>query len=229
MIKYSANFVVLMGLLWTGYTLAGCSDMKQKEKDEYLIRVRDRIITVGEFNRAFEIAKSAYPHNTLQQPDTVREARLRFVQQIAEEMILQERAEELGITVTDSEVEKALEDIKRDYPDNVFQNMLLEYAVPYHSWKNGVKTRLLMEKVITKDLGGKIEIMTDDISKYYKEHFKDDDTASEDNAVPKDKNDTIIEILRREKMEEAYEAWIRDLKNKYTVEINREQLEKATG
>lgn len=218
-----------MGLVWGGYTLVGCSDTKQKEKDECLIRVRDRIITVGDFNRAFEIAKSAYPHNTLQQPDTVREARLRFVQQITEEMILQERAEELGITVTDSEVEKAFEDIKRDYPDNVFQNMLLEYAVPYQSWKNGFKTRLLMEKVITKDLGGKIEITADDISKYYNEHFKNDDTASEDSTVPKDKNDTIIEILRREKMEEAYTQWIRDLKNKYTVEINKEQLEKATG
>jgi len=88
---------------------------------------------------------------------------------------------------------------------------------------------LIMDKVITKELGDKIEISSDDISKYYKEHLNDDNMTSEEKAVPKDMNKTIIEILRREKMEKAYAPWIIELKNKYTVEINKEQLEKTTG
>jgi len=229
MIKNFTKFIVLIGLLWSGYMITGCSDNKPKQIEEYLIKVGNRTITVGDFNRAFEIAKTAYPHNTIQQPDTIREARFRLVQQMTEEMILLERAEELGITVTDSEVEKVFEDIKGDYPDNVFQNMMLEHAVPYHSWRKGLKTRLIMDKVITKELGDKIEISSDDISKYYKEHLNDDNMTSEEKAVPKDMNKTIIEILRREKMEKAYAPWIIELKNKYTVEINKEQLEKTTG
>jgi len=229
MIKYSTKFIVLIGLLGSGYIFAGCSDIKQKERDEYLIKVGERIITVGDFNRAFEIAKSAYPHNSILQPDTIREARLRLVQQMTEEMVLLERAEELGITVEDSEVEKAFEDIKRDYPDNVFQNMLLEHAVPYHSWRKGLKTRLLMEKVVAKELGDQIEISPDEISKYYHEHFKENNTESEEGAASKDINTTIIKILRREKMEKAYAPWIKELTGKYTVEINNEQLEKVSG
>ena len=215
--------------MWVGYTLAGCSDVEHKQKDEYFIKLKDRIITVADFNNAFEIAKNAYPQNRIQQPDVARKARLRLIQQMTEEIILLERAEELGITMTDSQVEKALKDIKRDYPDNVFQEILIEYAVPYQSWKEGLKTRLLMEKVITQELGDEIKITDDDISKYYEEHLEDDNTSTDVNAMSKDINNIIIKILRKEKMEKAYASWIKNLKNKYAVEVNKKELEKMTG
>lgn len=243
----------LICFLWVGITLVGCSDSEHKQKDEYLIKVRNRTVTVADFNKAFEIAKNAYPHNSIQQPEVIREVRLRLVQQMSEEMILLERADELGITVTDSQVEKALIDIKKDYPDNVFQETLLEYAVPYPSWREGLKTRLLMEKVISQELDDKIEISNDDISTYYEEHFKndnlspdqehfkddntssdkghfkDDNPSSDVNTVPEDINSIIIKILRKEKMEKAYTLWMKELKNKYIVEVNKKELEKMTG
>ncbi len=229
MIKYSIKFMFLICFLWVGYSLAGCSDFEQKQRDKYLIKVGDRTITVADFNKAFEIAKNAYPHNRIQRPNVIREARLRLIQQMTEEMTLLERAEELGITITDSQAEKALRDIKRDYPDNVFQEILLEYAVPYPSWREGLKKRLLMEKVITQELGDKIEITHDDISKYYEEHFKDDNTSPDVKPASKDINNIIIKILRKEKMEKAYASWIKKLKNKYAVQINKKELEKMTG
>jgi len=226
MIRYSIKFVSLICFLWVGYTLVGCSDSEQKQKDEYFIKVGNRTITVAEFNKAFEIAKNAYPHNSIQQPDVIREIRLRLVQQMTEEMILLQRAEELGITIQDSEVEKTLQELKQDYPDNVFQEILLEYAIPYKSWREGLKTRLLMEKVIAKELGDKIEITQDDISKYYEEHFKDDDTSSDVIGRSEDVKNIIKNILRKEQMEKAYVSWIKTLENKYAVEINKKELEK---
>jgi len=226
MIRYSIKFVSLICFLWVGYTLVGCSDSEHKQKDEYFIKVGNRTITVAEFNKAFEIAKNAYPHNSIQQPDVIREIRLRLVQQMTEEMILLQRAEELGITIQDSEVEKTLQELKQDYPDNVFQEILLEYAIPYKSWREGLKTRLLMEKVIAKELGDKIEITYDDISKYYEEHFKDDDTSSDVIGRSEDVKNIIKNILRKEQMEKAYVSWIKTLENKYAVEINKKELEK---
>jgi len=229
MVRYSIKIVSFIFILWVGFTLVGCSDVEHKQKDEYFIKVGNKTISVADFNKAFEIAKNAYPQNSIQRPDVIREAQLRLIRQMTEEMILLERAEELGITITDSQVEKALIDIKRDYPDNVFQETLLEYAIPYQSWREGLKTRLLIEKVIAQELGDKIEITHDDISKYHEEHFKDDNTSPDVNEVPKDINNIIIKILRKEKMEKAYVPWIKELKNKYAVEINKKELEKMTG
>jgi SurA-like N-terminal domain len=226
MIRYSIKFVSFICILWVGVTLIGCSDAEHKQKDEYLIKVGNKTISVAEFNKAFEIAKNAYPKNSIEQPEVIRKVRWRLVQQMTEEMILLQRAEELGVTINDSEVEKTLEELKKDYPDNVFQEILLEYAIPYRSWREGLKTRLLMQKVIAKELGDKIEITNDDISTYYEEHFKDDDISSDVKEVPEDINNIIKNILRKEKMEKAYASWIEKLKNNYAVEINKKELEK---
>lgn len=241
MTKYSIKFLCLIFLLWAGNAWVGCSDFDSNQNDEYFIKVRNRTVTVGDFNKAFEIAKNAYTHNSLQQIDVTRDARLRLIQQMTEEMILLERAEELDITISDSQAEAALKDIRKDYPDDVFQEILLEYAIPYQSWKEGFKTRLLMEKVISQELGDKIEITHDDISKYYEEHFKDDNTSTDEKhlkedgspadekAEPEDINSIIVNILRKENMEKAYTSWIKELRKKYAVKINKKALDKMTG
>jgi len=228
MLKYFNKFMVLIGFLSIICTLAGCADSESKHRDEYFIRVGDSVITVLDFNRAFEIVKASYSHSAMQQPATVREAQLRLVKQMIEEMILLQRARDLGIKITDAEVKKAIEDIKRDYPDNVFGQILLEYAVPYHSWEKGLETRLLMEKVVAKELDDQIVVTPGDVSKYYGKHYKNGNLISDIKEVPKDINETIIKNLRRKKIEKAYKPWIKKLQKKYIIEINKSQWEKIT-
>jgi hypothetical protein len=239
MIRYFIKFIVLICFLWGVCAVTGCSDPKQNQQDEYLIKVGDRIMTVAEFNKAFEITKAAYSYDRIQKPEAIREARLRLVQQMTEEMILLERAKEIGITVTPSEVEKALADIKKDYPGDEFQNSLIENAVPYPTWKEGLKRRLLMEKVVAKDLGDQIHITPGDISEYYKTHLGDAPNTSDVDATEpktpdvkateKEDRNALEKILRQEKMENAYTSWMEALKKKYTVVINKEQLQKMTN
>ena len=71
---------------------------EQKETDlgkEVLIRVADRVMTVLDFNNAFEIAKIAYENHIKEQPEDLRKAQIRLLNQLTVEMILLERAEEL--------------------------------------------------------------------------------------------------------------------------------------
>jgi hypothetical protein len=237
--RYFIKFIILISFLWAGFAVTGCSDIKQKNQDEYLIKVGDKILTVADFNKAFEIAQTAYSYKIMQQPEAIRNARLRLVKQMTEETILLERAKEIGVTVTESEVEKAMADIKRDYPDNEFQKSLIENAVPYLTWKESLKRRLLMEKVIAKDLGDKIHITPDEISEYYKTHLNDTPVTSEMKAseqktpdvkpMEKEQKSDIVKILRREKMEKACTPWMEALKKKYIVEINKKQLQKITS
>ncbi|MBW2246281.1 MAG: SurA N-terminal domain-containing protein [Deltaproteobacteria bacterium] len=229
MIKYFNRFMALIGFLSIIYPLAGCADSESKYRDEYFIRVGDSVITVLDFNRAFEIVKTSYSHGAMQQPDAVKEARLRFVKQMTEEMILRERARDIGIKITDEEVKQAVEDIKQDYPENVFDQILLEYAVSYQLWEKGLETRLLMEKVIAKELGGQIVVTPDDVSKYYEAHHKNDELIPDKKEVPKDINETIIRNLRRKKIEQAYKPWIKELQKKYIIEINKVQWKKIIG
>ena len=222
MMRCSIKLIVPISFLLIVCSFSGCSNSEQKRSEEYFIKVGGRGITVSDFNTAFEIAKTAYSYNSVRQPGTLREARLRLIGQMIEEMLVLERAKELGIEIAKMEVEQAAENIKGDYPDTVFQQMLLEYAVPYHTWEKRLETRLLMEKVIAEELGGQVEITPDDMAKYGKERSKDDGITSEVEEESKDTDEIIIKNLRRKKMEKAYSSWIKKLKKIYSVEINEE-------
>ncbi|MCP4370079.1 MAG: hypothetical protein GY797_18480, partial [Deltaproteobacteria bacterium] len=146
--KYSQQKIIPTVLLLTVCVLISCSKPEAKDQDEYLIRVGDRVITVFDFNKAFEIAEAAIPHNVLQDSSAIKESKKRLLNQMTEEMVLLERAKELDISILNTEVEKKIGEIKSDYPEGVFEEILLEYAVSYESWKKGLKTRMLIEKLI---------------------------------------------------------------------------------
>ena len=221
------NWLIVSSLLVCGFL--GCGNSESNPDAEPLIRVKDRVLTVSEFNQVFEISKTAYSNNLRYEPDDYRNAQLRLLNELTIEMIILERAAELGLTVSEEEVEKAVADVKEDYPGDTFEKTLLEFAVSYETWEKRLRNRLLMKKVIDHELKDQILITSEDIAKYYESHFKAQapDTDSETNR--EDINEMIIEQLRREKMEQAYQKWINKLKQKYPIEINSVQWERITG
>ena len=218
-------FRLMVALLIAGLFIS-CSVADQNKEDDYLIRVGDRVVTVADFHKAFEIAKAAYPHNLIQKPKDFHQAQVRVLNQLTEELILLERAEELNIEVSDEEVEKSVAEIKKDYPDDVFEETLLEYAVSYQSWKQGLRTRLLMEKLIEHELKNQIVITPDEIAKYYKENYNQEESQPGTSGDHKDIDAAIIRHLRREKTEKAYRTWIETIQQHYTIEINKDQWKK---
>jgi hypothetical protein len=205
---------------------AGCSNTDSSLEDEYLIRVGDRTVTVMDFNNAFEIAKTAYSHHINHKPDELNEAKRRLLNQMVVEMILLERAEELDIQISDQELSQAVSNIKADYPEGTFEETLVENAISYESWEKQLKSRLIMEKLIERELHQQITITSEDISQYYEENNNAARTESGREADSEEMNEAVIKYLRRQKAENAYSQWLEQLKQKVTIDINSEQWEK---
>jgi len=229
MTKLFTLTILLLGAMLLFGSFSGCMNSGSNPDDENLIQVRDRVLTVLEFNQAFEIAKTAYPHNLRFEPDDFKNAQLRLLNQLMVEMIILERAEELGLYISDEEVKEAAAEIKKDYPEDTFEKTLLEFAVSYESWETRLKNRLLMEKVVDRELKDQIVINPEDIAEYYKKNFKTKEPDTDQTANIKDINEMIIKHLRREKTEEAYKKWIKEIKQQYNIEINSSQWEKISG
>lgn len=226
--KFSKTMIGAGSLLLL-FLLAGCGQKDTDLAKEVLIRVGDRNLTVLEFNDAFEIAKIAYDDEIRKQPEDLRNAQIRLLNDLTVEMILLEEAQKLEINVTDQELEKAVSEIKSDYPEGEFEKTLLEFAVSYDSWENRLKNRLIINKVIEEELTSKITITPEDVTEYYQEHYQGRETESESGQPSKDINEAIVKQLRRRKAEEQYHSWIEALKAQYAIEINNELWEKLTG
>jgi hypothetical protein len=215
-----------MGVATVFFFLFGCSQRGADNGDEYLIRIGERVVTVADFNRAFEIAKSAYTHNSLQNSEDTKDAQARLLNQMAEELVLRQRAGELGVAVSEEELQRAVEEVRDDFPDGVFDQTLLEYAVSYQSWKDALKTRLLMEKLVRSELADETAVKPDEVVKFYKENYNSGTMQPADTRSPVAVEEIIVKQLRRVKIEKAYRSWIEGLRKRYPVEINADQWEK---
>ena len=224
-----AGFLKILVLCCFGGSILmgrGCTGSNPENENRYLIRVGDHVLTTLDFRTAFEIAKSAYSHNEMQNRAALKAAQSRLFNQLTEELILLQRADELDIFITESEMDAAVSRIKKDYPDSVFDEMLLENAVSYATWKKRLKIRLLMEKVVEEELKDKVSITAKDILSYYETHYRLKPQAEKDGE---DINARIVDELRRKKAEDAYRAWIKKLQDRYPIQINTEQWDRVFG
>jgi hypothetical protein len=215
-------FLVLALCLLSGTIFGGCDGPGSRASEEtVLIRTDRRTVTKSQFERAFGTAKIAYSDNNSVDPQLMQQAQLQMLNQMIEELIIERRAEELDIVLDDQELETAIQDIKKDYQDDEFEQMLLESAIPYSLWKDRLRVRLLMEKVIEGDLAGSVTISAQDIEDYYNTH--EAEFAVDHEKPPEDDlKHRIVEQLRREKVEAAYPQWMDNLRKRYQVTINWE-------
>lgn len=216
-----------IAVLLASVFFVACTSREKNREAEYLMRIGQRKITLNDYNKALEFAKTAYPHNVMQRPDVAANIRLRLLNQLTEELVLMARADELNIHVTDAELNAAIDNIKKDYPDKTFEEAFLENAVSYDAWKRRLGIRLLMEKLIATELADTIKISQKDIEAYYETHYQDDaaDLLSESDAA----NAAVIESIRRSKAESAYKDWIKRVRNMYHIEVNKSLWKKIAG
>jgi hypothetical protein len=177
---------------------------------------------VVEFKRAVANAsEEAFPGEQNIGESALQDLRGRILNQMTEELIIVERAKELGLQVSAQELEEAVNAIKSDYPDNTFEEALLENAVSFEEWKKKLATRLIVQKVIAKELIDQVEISRRDVADYYRTHYPKG--LPKNGITDGDINERIVKHLRQQKAEHSYKEWIGKLRQSIQVEINQKQ------
>ena len=196
---------------------AGCS--REKVQNDVLIQVNQLVISLTEYDQSVRMAKEeAFPGGGQIDPEMLGDLHLRVLNQLSEELLLGAYAADHGIAVSPLELDAAVAAIKADYPDDTFEETLLENAVSFPLWQRRLKARLLSEKVIQQALVDRVDITSEDVTDYYQTHFPQGIPATEDSD---DIHQRIVTHLRRQKGEAAYQAWIADLGEQYSVVINQ--------
>lgn len=196
---------VIIGILWGALFLLGCEkDTDTASPSDVLIQVGSSSITVDGFHKAFDRTASNYPVSLFRDANALRDAKYQVLNQLTEELIILERAKELGLIVAPEELEKAVHAFKIDFPDNQFEKALIESGVSLADWQMLLKKRLLIEKVVKHELKG--EKTAQEI---------DPPTMATADKQPADEQTDI-----------AYLDWMDKLKKKYIITINWSLWEK---
>ncbi|MBM4270665.1 MAG: hypothetical protein FJ139_00700 [Deltaproteobacteria bacterium] len=85
-----------------------------------------------------------------------------------DEKVMLLRARTLSLSVSDEELSKKIEEIRAYYTDDGFTRTLSAQNVDFGVWKEELRTRMLMEKLIVTDVNAKITVTEDEARAYYK-------------------------------------------------------------
>ncbi|MDA3916486.1 MAG: hypothetical protein PF690_05905 [Deltaproteobacteria bacterium] len=224
--KYFFKKSFICSLICCVIGLTGCGESKEKTVTQFLIRTS--LITVSSLNFSEELdrKRAAYPYDIKKNPVEYNDMVIHLVKIISDEIVLLSAASDKKINITDQEAAAAEKEFKKEYPEDSFDQILLEEAISYPLWKKRFKRNMIIEKLIDQELKEKIEITPNDIVEFYNNNFETNQN-SKGNATVLNKIEDERELvtrLRIQKTQEKYSGWIQNLYNTYPVEINEDKL-----
>ena len=86
------------------------------------------------------------------------------------EKIMLQRARELNITISDPEVEKRIQDVRKDYGQD-FYKILAAQNVRFEDWRDQIKKEMLLGKLVETDVNARILISDEEARDYYHDNM----------------------------------------------------------
>lgn len=127
-------------------------------------------VTREEFTTALRLETGKYDPLVWKDERQSLKIKKDILNEIVQENILLTKAKDLGISVSDEELATELNSFKSGYTDDTFKKMLELKGISYADWADKKKNKLLVQKLIEKDVFDKMEIPQSEISKYYNDH-----------------------------------------------------------
>lgn len=91
---------------------------------------------------------------------------------IIQELVVQ-ALEKRGMSVTDEELAEAEKEVRADYPDGAFDQILIEEYIDLAAWREQLRYRLALDKLFRQVLRPRIALDYKEAEKYYREHIRD--------------------------------------------------------
>ena len=209
---------VLLFVMAVMVCLAGCTENQPLPPKPFVVKCGDIVIDKDQFADELDIKLAAYPFDLKTSPGEYNTVVLDLVSTLADELVLLAVAQDKQVTVSEGEVTRAEAAVKADYPEDSFEQMLLENAISYEVWKQKLKRDLIVEKLVRSDLIGTQEITPEDMVEFYRQYEKQQEAGQ-----PLDEAG-LVNQLRLEKSQSSYDAWIAGLKQTHPVEIDKKAV-----
>jgi len=145
--------------------------------EEIVARVNNRIITLSDYEKAGqglvqEVTQECQNCSQLQIQSEVKDRQKNLLRDMIDQQLLIERAKDMEINV-ETDLVKRLDDVRKQ--NNLATMEDLEKAVEaqgivWEDYKNQLRDGMLSQEVIRREVGGRMDIGSDEVKKYYEAH-----------------------------------------------------------
>jgi parvulin-like peptidyl-prolyl isomerase len=133
--------------------------------------VNGEAITLAEFEKSLSeemaLVKRELPLKNEEMASLEREV----LDNLIRERIMLQHAHALSLSIGDAELEARIEEIRKDY-DGQFDEPFREAGITLPVWKEALRKRMLLEKLIALDVNAKIQVTDEEAERYYNANRK---------------------------------------------------------
>lgn len=171
-----------------------------------------------------EIAAIANPAEREARGNAIRRE---VLERLVQDQLLAQQATELKLTVSSDEIDRAIEQIKRDYSldDAQLKDELRKQGLTMATYRVNTKKEILKYRVINIAVGSKINVGDSEVQSYYDRHMKSANVQVRAShifiAIPEDADNATV--LEREKLAKSLLA--RAQKGEEFAQLAREYSE----
>jgi parvulin-like peptidyl-prolyl isomerase len=166
-----------VALATVAVSVAGAADVRIVE--EIVAKVNGDIITRGELQHNKVTLEQELRQQGMSGPRLQEEIKVREQNELRDQidqLLLVQRGKDLNLKV-DADVTRRLAEIQVESkitdPDQFHQWLQQQAGMPFEDFKQQMTNQLLTQKVISEEIGQRINIPESDARKYYEEHKKD--------------------------------------------------------
>ena len=203
--KESKKNPLVLSLLFLSFSLWGCDPRGGGLPDHILVEVNQEQITVNEFDR--ELKEVILEPEKEGKHADLGDLKKAYLDQVIERKILVQEARRVGIKVSPEELNQAIFEIKKDYPERGFDERLGLKGTTLDEWKGRLEEKLMAEKMVRSALQFQGEINEKEAFQYYEIHrasFQLGPKVRARQIVVAD-GEEAIQILKRLRKGESFE------------------------
>jgi peptidyl-prolyl cis-trans isomerase SurA len=147
--------------------LTGCHQVQQ---NGVVATVNGHPILRADLDKMYTAELANNPQTQSPSSDQADAVRLNILHQLIVEEIVEQRAQKLGLTATDAEVDAKLAEVKAPYTEEQFRQKLQASGQTQDNLRRTVRRGLTVEKLLNKEVNSKITVTDTDVSSYYNSH-----------------------------------------------------------
>ncbi len=145
--------------------------------DRIVAVVNDEVITLSEWNSAFEPyrANVVASHTGADREKALAENRMILLNQMIDNLLIEQQSRKAGIVIADEELTSAIKDLLRrqNISQDDLQKALDREGTTLEAYKKGVLDQLMRIRLIQREIKSRVAVSDEEIGAYYRKHRED--------------------------------------------------------
>ncbi|MBI4480174.1 MAG: SurA N-terminal domain-containing protein [Acidobacteria bacterium] len=160
--------LVLLAVVAAGCNRGGSGGGASSGATGAAARVNGKEISRAEVDNYFKVRTA----DLTEKPtgDAANIAKLEILRQLIETEIMSQKADELKLKPTDAEIDAQLKTLRGEATEEVFKKTLADRGISEVDLRREISQNLMLERVVENQVGSKIQVTDDEITKFYQEN-----------------------------------------------------------